>query len=65
MLMKKLTKMFRRSYRKIIYEDENIYVIEHKKKNKDPHYIIVLKKPLVIYVDVKKEDENDTYERKD
>jgi diadenosine tetraphosphate (Ap4A) HIT family hydrolase len=65
MLMRRLIRMFRRSHKKIVYEDEDIYVIEHREKNKDPHYIVVLKKPLVIYVDVKKEDESDAYERKD
>jgi hypothetical protein len=54
-MLKRLIEKIRRRYRKI-YEDEDIYVIEYREKNKDPHYIIMLKKPLIIRLDKAEKD---------
>jgi hypothetical protein len=53
-MIRRLIEKIRRRYRKI-YEDEDIYVIEYREKNKDPHYIIMLKKPLIIRLDIEKD----------
>jgi len=57
-MFRRLIEKIRRRYRKI-YEDEDIYVIEYREKNKDPHYIIMLKKPLIIYMNIEEKDEKE------